>query len=171
MATIAATAGDYAAITDAALAEKSHKLTSKSMIVLSLASNGEDEADSLVTLKDLVRSSVVDNGANNYTGPPIGFATSIIHADTDTGRHIKAGHGAVLDPPRPIATMDCTEPKCVLCHPPTTTTITVHETVDGRLPIPNPLAVKGARKYVDCSDWLCGVCTTEANVVKFCGGA
>jgi len=38
--------------------------------------------------------------------------------------------------------------------------------LDGRLPKPNPILVRGARRYVDCEDWRCGLCTPKANKEK-----
>lgn len=64
----------------------------------------------------------------------------------------------------------CSHPRCSTCHPPKaiqTTTITMHETGEGKLPKPDPATVKGVKNYVDCVDWQCADCIPEANITKF----
>jgi len=53
--------------------------------------------------------------------------------------------------------------------PASVTVITVHETLDGKLPKPNPILARGARKYVNCTDWQCVQCTPKANNEKMGG--
>ena len=101
-----------------------------------------------------------------YVGPPIGMAAiAILHLDPVTNKSSTTTYGTIAIP-RPVVALNCQAERCMVCHPAQPTVIVVHDTVDGKLPIPDPMVTRGAKRFVVCADEECEVCSGKADSLE-----